>query len=88
MQVCRVVWGLLYDRFGYRSCVIFIGTCVTLGVSGLPLLEYLGEKLLWSFPPLHSTAAEVDSLEVTILWAAIMIVLYSVLPGTYAVSEI
>ena len=41
--MCRIVWGLLYDRFGYRSCVIFIGTCVTLGVSGLPLLEYLGE---------------------------------------------
>ena len=43
MQVCRIVWGLLYDRFGYRSCVIFIGTCVTAGVSALPLLEYLGE---------------------------------------------
>ena len=52
--MCRIVWGLLYDRFGYRSCVIFIGTCVTLGVSGLPLLEYLGELVLWldisSFP--------------------------------------
>ena len=47
VQVCRIVWGLLYDRFGYRSCVIFIGTCVTLGVSGLPLLEYLGELVLW-----------------------------------------
>ena len=47
MRVCRIVWGLLYDRFGYRSCVIFIGTCVTLGVSGLPLLEYLGELVLW-----------------------------------------
>ena len=41
--MCRIVWGLLYDRFGYRSCVIFIGTCVTAGVSALPLLEYLGE---------------------------------------------
>ena len=41
--MCRIVWGLLYDRFGYRSCVIFIGSCVTLGVSALPLLEYLGE---------------------------------------------
>ena len=43
MQVCRIVWGLLYDRFGYRRCVIFIGSCVTAGVSALPLLEYLGE---------------------------------------------
>ena len=82
------MWGLLYDRFGYRSCIIFIGTCVTLGVSALPLLEYLGEMILWlSPPPPHSAVAEVDSLEVTILWAAIMIILYSVLPGTYAVSE-
>ena len=47
VQVCRIVWGLLYDRFGYRSCIIFIGTCITLGVSGLPLLEYLGELVLW-----------------------------------------
>ena len=85
--MCRIVWGLLYDRFGYRSCIIFIGTCVTLGVSALPLLEYLGETILWLSPPPHSAAAEVDSLEVTILWAAIMIILYSVLPGTYAVSE-
>ena len=45
--MCRIVWGLLYDRFGYRSCVIFIGTCVTAGVSALPLLEYLGELVLW-----------------------------------------
>ena len=46
VQVCRIVWGLLYDRFGYKRCVIFIGTCVTLGVSGLPLLKYLGDNTL------------------------------------------
>ena len=49
VQVCRIVWGLLYDRFGYKRCVIFIGTCVTLGVSGLPLLKYLGDNTLLTY---------------------------------------
>ena len=41
-QACRILWGLLYDRIGYRKCFIIIGVFVSLGVSSLPLLKYLG----------------------------------------------
>ena len=44
LQACRILWGALYDRIGYRKCVITIGVFVTAGVSALPLLKYLGES--------------------------------------------
>ena len=68
-QVCRIVWGLIYDKIGYKKCIIIISIIVCLSVSSLPLLKLL----------------EVDSTEVRTLWAVIMILLYCVLPGTYAV---
>ena len=68
-QVCRIVWGLIYDKIGYKKCIIIISIIVCLSVSSLPLLKLL----------------EVDSTEVRTLWAIIMILLYLVLPGTYAV---
>ena len=40
---CRILWGLLYDRIGYRKCFLIIGTFVSVGVTSLPLLKYLGE---------------------------------------------
>ena len=40
---CRILWGLLYDRIGYRKCFLIIGLVVSAGVSALPLLKYLGE---------------------------------------------
>jgi len=67
--VCRIVWGLIYDKIGYKKCIIIISIIVCLSVSSLPLLKLL----------------EVDSTEVRTLWAIIMILLYLVLPGTYAV---
>ena len=40
---CRILWGLLFDRIGYRKCFLIIGTFVSIGVTSLPLLKYLGE---------------------------------------------
>ena len=41
-QLCRIVWGYFYDRFGFKRCIIVIASCVTLGALGLPLLTFLG----------------------------------------------
>ena len=41
-QVCRILWGLLYDRLGYRKCFLVIGALVSAGIASLPLLKYLG----------------------------------------------
>ena len=41
-QLCRIVWGFFYDRFGFKRCIIVIASCVTLGALGLPLLTFLG----------------------------------------------
>ena len=49
LQACRILWGALYDRIGYRKCIIIIAVFVTAGVSSLPLLKYLGQ----SPPPLQ-----------------------------------
>ena len=43
--VCRVVWGGLYDRIGYKKCLVIISLSVSLGVSSLPLLKFLGKKM-------------------------------------------
>ena len=89
MKVCKIVWGLLYDKFGYRKCVMFIGSCVAAGMLALPLLEFLGEVDTFSYDfnhHQHSYIPEVDSLEVTILWTVIMITLYSLMPGTLTVN--
>ena len=42
--VCRIVWGLIYDRIGYKNCIIIISVCVTVGVSFLPALNLLGKR--------------------------------------------
>ena len=69
---------------------MFIGSCVAAGMLALPLLEFLGEKtqilIILIIYHRKSTFAEVDSLEVTILWTIIMITLYSLMPGTLTVN--
>ena len=42
-QFCRILWGLLYDRLGYRKCFLVIGALVSAGIASLPLLKYLGK---------------------------------------------
>ena len=41
---CRIVWGLIYDRIGYKNCMLIISAAVTLAVSALPALKLLGKK--------------------------------------------
>ena len=43
--LCRIVWGLIYDRIGYKNCMLIISACVTIGVSALPALKLLGKSL-------------------------------------------
>ena len=43
---CRIVWGLIYDRIGYKNCMLIISACVSLGVSALPALRLLGKKVV------------------------------------------
>ena len=44
MKTSRIVWGLLFDRIGYKRSTIIIAVCVSLGVTALPLLQFLGEE--------------------------------------------
>jgi len=66
---CRIFWGLLYDRFGLRKCMIAIGLITTVLTASLSLLPYLGED---------TEAAKAG-------YGLVMIVLYGTFPGVYAV---
>ena len=44
VQLSRILWGLAFDKIGYKKCCIIIGICVTIGISSLPLLLFLGKK--------------------------------------------
>ena len=65
----RIFWGLLYDRFGVRKCLIAIGLITTVLTASLPLLPYLGQE---------SPGAKVG-------YSLVMIGLYGTFPGVYAV---
>ena len=39
----RIFWGLMYDKIGYRKCMMIIGACVTVVIPSLPLLTLLGK---------------------------------------------
>ena len=41
-KTSRIFWGLLFDRIGYKRSTITIAVCVCLGVTALPLLQFLG----------------------------------------------
>ena len=66
---CRILWGLSYDRFGLRRCMIAIGLITTVLTAILPLLPYLGQE---------TTAAKAG-------YGLVMIVLYGTFPGIYPV---
>ena len=40
----------MFDKFGYRTCMLIIGTTVAIVISALPLLTYLGwfRVLAWT----------------------------------------
>ena len=42
LKTSRIFWGLLFDRIGYKRSTITIAVCVCLGVTALPLLQFLG----------------------------------------------
>ena len=64
---CRILWGLSYDRFGLRKCMIAIGLITTVLTASLPLLPYLGQETL---------AAKAG-------YGLVMIVLNGTFPGIY-----
>jgi len=66
---CRILWGLSYDRFGLRKCMIAIGLVTTALTASLPLLPYLGQETM---------AAKAG-------YGLVMIVLYGTFPGIYPV---
>jgi len=66
---CRIVWGLNYDRFGFKVCFMLIGATVTFITSCLPLLPLIGN----------------NTLAVKLCYATCMCLLYSTFPGIYAV---
>ena len=85
---CRILWGLLFDRIGYRKCFLIIGTFVSIGVTSLPLLKYLGETDDRKIHNFYLTPSlEVNSTEVKILWSVLMVILYCMIPGIFAVSQ-
>ena len=65
----RIFWGLLYDRFGLRKCLIAIGLITTVLTASLPLLPYLGQ----------------ESLGAKAGYSLVMVGLYGTFPGVYAV---
>ena len=66
---CRILWGLSYDRFGLRKCMITLGLITTVLTASLPLLPYLGQE---------TGAAKAG-------YGLVMVVLYGTFPGIYPV---
>jgi len=64
----RIFWGLMYDKLGYKICMLIVSVTVTIGIAALPLLTYLNP----------------DTVVVRVVWALLMVVLYSTFPGVYA----
>lgn len=65
----RVVWGLSYDRIGFKWCFVIIGSVVTVITSSLPLIPLAGS---------NTTGSKV-------LYACWMCLIYSVFPGIYTI---
>ena len=66
---CRILWGLSYDRFGFRKCMISLGLITTVLTASLSLLPYLGQE---------TEAAKAG-------YGLVIIVLYGTFPGIYPV---
>ena len=40
---CRIFWGFGYDRLGFKTCFLVIGSVVSIATALLPTLPFLGE---------------------------------------------
>ena len=43
---CRIFWGFGYDKLGFKTCFLVIGSTVSLVTASLPALPYFGNKNL------------------------------------------
>ena len=43
---CRIFWGFGYDKLGFKTCFLVIGSTVSLVTASLPALPYFGNKFL------------------------------------------
>jgi len=67
--LCRIFWGLLYDRLGFRGCYLMLGVIVTCVTGVLPFIPYLAH----------------ESLEAKVVYGICMSLLYTAFPGIYAI---
>jgi len=65
----RVLWGLSYDKIGFKWCFTIIGVTVTIVTSTLPLLPLIGS----------------NTLAVKIAYGCWMCLLYSMFPGIFTI---
>jgi len=66
---CRIFWGLIYDRIGFKWCFCSIAVVVTLATSTLPVLPYISS----------------NSLTLKLSYGLWMSVLYATFPGIYTI---
>ena len=45
---CRIFWGFGYDRLGFKTCFLVIGSVVSIATALLPTLPFLGEFVSYS----------------------------------------
>ena len=76
----------MFDRIGYKRSTITIAVCVCLGVTALPLLQFLGElKDQIHLNKNNLFSSEENSLTVKVLWTVAIMLIYMTSPGIYAV---
>ena len=42
--ILRIFWGLMFDRVGYKVCMLTVGITVTLVIAVVPTLTLIGEQ--------------------------------------------
>jgi len=66
---CRIFWGFGYDRLGFKTCFLVIGSVVSIATALLPTLPFLGE----------------ESIGARAGYGILMVLLYGTFPGIYAI---
>ncbi|XP_023334431.1 uncharacterized protein LOC111705948 isoform X2 [Eurytemora carolleeae] len=67
--LCRIFWGFLYDRLGFRGCYMCLATIVTITTALFPFLPYL----------------DADSMAAKGCYGTCMAVLFAAFPGIYPI---
>jgi len=57
----------MFDKLGYKTCMLIIGITVTIIIPSLPLLTLL----------------EPDTLTVSLMWGLLMVILFCTFPGVF-----